>query len=323
MLDPETTLDTVGKASEAATKFQEIILKVLGPHWTKKQADAEAYADERKLQTIRDNPDMEIAYTQDGMIARARTPEALAYRAEQRMLNDAIRQEANIENVLEATAAEIKQVTDSNGDSVNDDWITRFFNTAKDINSAEMQKVWGKILAGEVAKPGMFSMRTLETIRNLSQEEATIFQKVVPLVMSFGGKCFIAADEKLLREYDVYYADLVLLQECGLINLGLSNNPKVSNTEYSFLFSNTLFMQFWGYSSEETKFSHDVHVLTSAGTELCNILSYTGNKTYAIKWAENIFNRNRNAVKINLYDVQSVSDTAVNHSIEPFKILQK
>ena len=82
-------------------------------------------------------------------------------------------------------------------------------------------------------------------------------------------------------------------------------------------------MQFWGYTSAETKFSHDVHILTSAGTELCSILSYTGNKAYAIKWAESIFNRNKNAVKINLYDVQSVSDTVINHSNEPFKILHK
>ena len=101
MLDPETTLDTLGKASEAMTKFQQILLKVFGPCWTKKQADADAYADTRKLQTIRDNPDMEIIYTKDGMIARARDPKMLANRADQRMLNDAIRQEENIEKILD------------------------------------------------------------------------------------------------------------------------------------------------------------------------------------------------------------------------------
>lgn len=323
MLDPKTTLDTVGKASEAATKFQEIMLKVFGPRWTKKQADADAYADQRKLQTIRDNPDMEIAYTQDGMIARARNLEALAYRAEQRMLNDAIRQEANIESVLEVAAAEIEQVTDSSDDSVDEDWITRFFNIVKDINSTEMQYVWGKILAGEIAKPGQFSVRTLETIRNLSQLEAATFQKILPLIMSYGGQSFVASDKELLQEFDVYYADLLLLQECGLINLELSNNPKVSNAKNGFLYSNTLLMQFWGYTCEEKKITFGVHILTSAGKELYKILTHIGNKSYAIKWAESIFNKNKNVVKINLYDVQSVSDTAVNHNTEPFKVLQK
>ena len=41
------TLEWIGK---------EIFQKMFNLHWTKKQADADAYADERKLQTIRDNP---------------------------------------------------------------------------------------------------------------------------------------------------------------------------------------------------------------------------------------------------------------------------
>ena len=99
-MDPNTAMETIGAGAKAATKLGEIVEKVFGPRWTRKQADADAYSDQRKLQTIRENPDMEIVYVNGQLNARERTPEALAYRAGQRMLSDAIREENNIENVF-------------------------------------------------------------------------------------------------------------------------------------------------------------------------------------------------------------------------------
>ena len=95
-MDPNTAMEAATEGAKALTKFQEIVQKVFGPRWTRKQADADAYADERKLKTIRDNPDMEIVYIAGEMHARERTPEMLALRAEQRMLTEWIRQEENI-----------------------------------------------------------------------------------------------------------------------------------------------------------------------------------------------------------------------------------
>ena len=82
-MDPNSTLEAVGESAKALTKLQEILLKVFGPTFTKRQAEADAYADARKLKTIRDNPDMEIVYANGQMNARQRTSEALAFRAEQ------------------------------------------------------------------------------------------------------------------------------------------------------------------------------------------------------------------------------------------------
>ena len=190
-MDPNTAMETMGAGAKAATKLGEIVEKVFGPRWTRKQADADAYSDQRKLQTIRENPDMEIVYVNGQLNARERTPEALAYRAGQRMLSDAIREENNIENVLEAASKELPQIEGVSDEPVDDDWITRFFTIVKDISNEEMQYVWGKILAGEIASPNSFSLKTLDTLRNISAADAQAFQRLMPLVVRHGSVHFI------------------------------------------------------------------------------------------------------------------------------------
>ena len=69
---------------------------------------------------------MEIVYVNGQFNARECSPEALAYRASQRMFADAIREENNIENVLEASSKELLQVESVSDEPVDDDWITRF-----------------------------------------------------------------------------------------------------------------------------------------------------------------------------------------------------
>ena len=48
-MDPNTAMETIGAGAKAATKLGEIIEKVFGPRWTRKQADADAYACIREM----------------------------------------------------------------------------------------------------------------------------------------------------------------------------------------------------------------------------------------------------------------------------------
>lgn len=316
---PDTTMEALGETAKAATKMGEIVQCVFGPHWTRKQADADAYADTRKLQLIRDNPDMEIVYIDGKLNARAHDQSTLVSRAEQRLLTETLRQEDNIEKVFEVAANELSSAETVSDEPVDNDWITRFFNIAKDVSNEDMQRVWGKILAGEIQKPGKFSYRTMETLRNLSQREATMFQKIMPFVMRAGGECFFSSNEDLLNEYNIIFADLLLLQECGLVNISLSNNPSVSQTKNSFLYSDTVIVHFWGYTDEEVTLRFGVHTLTTAGKELYSILAHNGDKSYAIKWAEIIFKENKESAKIYLHDVHDIADKIIHHSTEPFQ----
>lgn len=322
-MDPETMLDTVGKGCEAATKFQEIVQKVFGPRWTKKQADAEAYADERKLQTIRDNPDMEIIYTKDGMCARARTPEALAYRANQRLLNDSVREQENLEKVFDVAATEIKQITDSSDKPVDDDWLVRFKNISKDISSEEMQYIWGKILANEVEKPGSFSMRTLDTIRNLSKSEAAVFQKIIPFVIQLNKDYFINSDSEIMKKYGINYSDIMVLDECDLVELSeLSYNPKMKQGDRRNLITDERLAIINGIAETAVKVSFSVYKLTTAGKELYQILAHSPNNDYFMDVIEHIFKKNMGNINVTVHEVVENKHENTTYKINALRVFQ-
>lgn len=122
--------------------------------------------------------------------------------------------------------------------SVDSDWIARFFSYAEDVSNEEMQRLWGRLLSGEVSRPGSFSMRALELTKSLSSEEASIFHLLCKY--SLGSDCVFSMDEPLLNfkrkstefaigskedEWEDFYVDagitrpqFTLLEEIGLLS---------------------------------------------------------------------------------------------------------
>lgn len=324
-MDPNTAMEAATEGAKALTKFQEIVQKIFGPRWTRKQADADAYADERKLKTIRDNPDMEIVYIAGEMHARERTPEMLVQRAEQRMLTEGIRQEENIENVLEIAAQELQQENDVSDEAVDEDWVARLFNIVKDINNKEMQYVWGKILAGEIKRPGSFSLRTLDTIRNLSQKEAKIFQKILPLVIQGDGDWFVTTKSSIHDRYGITYEDIMVLDECGLIVSNGSVSLTITISKDSIIAHNTRYALLSEGLKGEKSFSFGIYSLTSAGKELLNILEYNPNDAYFNDFAEFVFKENMHS-KLKIQPIESIKDNKVRttgETVREFCISQK
>lgn len=328
MIDPNTAMEAAKEGATALTKLQEIIQKVFGPTWTRKQADADAYADQQKLNTIRDNPDMRIAYVNGKMHARQYTVEELSQRAQQRMLAESIRQERNLENVIDIASGELSYQNDNVSDApVDEDWISRFFNIAKDVNSEEMQCIWGKILAGEIASPGSFSLRTLDTIRNIGKKEADAFQKILPIVVKGGGTFFITSDNDLLKKYGIIYSEILLLKECGLINsdFGLNINKTIGQGDKLTCFNDKLAVIIQGTDTEKVKISFDIMALTHVGVELFNILLFKPNKDSILDLAEVIRQSNKKAdVAIAVYEVTQITENAIYYDESvPVKVFRK
>ena len=311
------------EGSKALTKFQEIVHDIFRGKFMMKETDANFYKYEKQANFIRDNQDLNIAFKGDDIYMFKKSPEALAIRANERMLTEAIRQESNIEDVLDLTEDELKLEENVSDEPVDEDWLCRFFGIAKDVNSYEMKFIWAKILAGEIKQPGSFSMRTMETLRNISQKEAEVFQKIFPFIMGYGGEYFTSSDDDLLNQFDIYFTDFMILSECGLVNTSLSNNPKVSESNNSYMCSDKVIIQFWGYTPEEKEINMGIHLLTCAGKELYNILEHTENTEYAVKWAETIFNQNKNKVKVLVHNILDVQDNIINHEEAPFAIFSK
>ena len=78
-----------------------------------------------------------------------------------------------------------KDGTDPNhkiGD-ISDDWLNQFRDVACQKSSEEAQDLFSKVLAGEIRKPGSFSLRALTTLSDMDQNVATIFNAFCSLCL--------------------------------------------------------------------------------------------------------------------------------------------
>lgn len=130
------------------------------------------------------------------------------------------KKQLNIESITSYTAEFLKDEPPVTDEPIDEDWKNRFFRIAEDISTDEMQALWGRILAGEIKQPKSYSLRTLETLKNLNKREAECFLKFGKLAITSAGTSFIInfKGEKLLEEkYGLSFAERLLLEELGLM----------------------------------------------------------------------------------------------------------
>ncbi|MCW8109618.1 TIGR03899 family protein [Alteromonas ponticola] len=92
---------------------------------------------------------------------------------------------ANLQSIL--NVALTTSVTESEQEDLDPDWFFAFTNLAENIYSPTMQELWGRIFAAEVAKPGSFSLRSLETLKVLTQRDARLFTRAVSIASKRAG----------------------------------------------------------------------------------------------------------------------------------------
>lgn len=83
----------------------------------------------------------------------------------------------NVEEIISKAEQQFKPDEQVPDEPVEKDWMNRFLNIAEDVSDKDMQDIWGRILAGEIKKPKSYSLRTLEVLRNMSKDEASLLMK--------------------------------------------------------------------------------------------------------------------------------------------------
>ena len=179
---------------------------------------------------------------------------------------------ANIKSVIGKAANMLtdKKVTDYEPDP---DWTARFFDCIQDISSEDMQKIWAKILAGEVERPGKTSLRTMDILRNMTKKDAEMFEKITGFVI---GNDFIFYEYSFLKpspSSPISFDSISNLQDCGLIR------SSISQKEIGCKDGAKIFLKYHGNGLEISKCPNakemiDIHVfvLTAAGKELLQVV---------------------------------------------------
>jgi hypothetical protein len=198
---------------------------------------------------------------------------------------------------------------------VDPDWIARFFEAAQDISSEQMQALWGRVLAGEVSRPGSYSLRTIETLKNLTQSEAHIVEKV--LAYSFDGFILKLSDE-FWRGREIHFSSFLLLQELQILEIGgiglVYNKP--SRERDTYLSYSTVADTLFRFSHEDPNrtFSIECYKLTKVGNDLARLVIRRDDPDYCQQIAELAI---RSGLKVSRARVLERSDDGVRHT--PFE----
>lgn len=291
----EKTLLNVGDLaglSKPTEKLFDIINKALGkcaaPFFIKKIADANAYELSVMQETLKNNK-AEITIERNG------TKIHLTNEPEKIVLNSIFEKEAqkleNQSKIIKNTAEILETKESVSEEPLDSDWITRFFKITEDITNEEMQNLWSKILADEIERPNSYSLRTLETLKNLSSKEAILFSHFVKICCFPGRKTKLITinDSDFLNKYNITLEDMQLLEELNLVNslLGFNIHP---HTDCHLIYCDKLILI---KNNSNSKIYFPVYTLTTIGQEISTIIE----KEFYLSYAKNIshyFKKNGN-----------------------------
>jgi len=213
--------------SQPLTKLIEVVSDGLGvlyrPRNIRFEADAKAYEiktiERAKAEAEIDTQAAQLRARQDRILGIAKDNPELAERAKLRLLNREIEGQLNVEEIVERAIQVLPDAV--SGDPISADWRRKFFLEAENVCEIDMQLMWGKVLAGEIAKPGSFSLRTLETLRQLSQSEAELFVRICGIAMEEGLVMLPDSDfNTALKRFGFQFGDILQLSDAGLLLYG-------------------------------------------------------------------------------------------------------
>lgn len=99
---------------------------------------------------------------------------SLAERSARRLQMRLEQQQQNLERVITlALNYCTEQITSQD---VDPDWFQFYCELVQNISTHSMQKLWAKILAGEISSPGSFSLKTLHLLQQMSYKDAVSLQ---------------------------------------------------------------------------------------------------------------------------------------------------
>lgn len=227
------------------------------------------------------------------------------------MVGDNLRRSINVSNSVLYAEEELKGQESSLSDAMIDaDWIHRWRDSVSNVSSEDMQRLWGRLLAEELTKPGAYSLRCMDFIKNLTRDEALLIERLSKV-------CFMEAsgfwgDDNVLEEFGFSYQELMDLQHLGVVtgieaeNLNYTYSPRSeqeTGIEVIFILSKDKCLQV----SHETKreLSHKAYFATRLGMQLIRLSYLEPDMEFFKRFAETLVVQ---GFKVELADYVDVDD---------------
>lgn len=143
-------VERIAQKGRAKTDAQVAAIKALG---------------EKQLEAIHSDPDF---------AARAMQQHLRVIGTKHENKTEAVR--AALEDLQETPPTE--EQNNSSSEQLDDAFLNRWERYAEDATSDKLREKWGRVLAGEIRKPGTFSSKVMRIIDELEPETAALFERV-------------------------------------------------------------------------------------------------------------------------------------------------
>lgn len=198
-----------------------------------------------------------------------------------------LRKQVNIEEIMEKTFAFCANKSlDKRPDL---DWFDRYITLAENVSNKTMQDLWAKILAGELSRPGLYSLKALKVFRDMSIVDAKLLAKACSLAVKDQSKKnirilsgtyqqpgllnFFNKNRQQyinLSHFGLNYADILSLADNNLIFKQESESSIMENGETLNFYYNGLPLKL---SCKKANIAIQFYKFTPIGTELANLIT--------------------------------------------------
>ena len=255
--ETHNSLVNLGKLSRPADSLVKKVSKGVGgifaPFQIKRVAKAEAEASITKAQS-------EIEITD------------LHRRAGYRFIEEEARHQQNMEDITAKALPHLEE--DADPDSMEDDWITNFFDKCRIVSDAEMQTLWSRVLAGEANIAGTYSKRTVNFMSDLDKTDAELFAKLCGFCWVIGNVVPLVIDQnaEIYNRHGINFITITHLESIGILKYADNTSfqrkylPKHTRVNY---FNQSLLLEFPDDANNQLKIGKTY--FTKIGQELAPI----------------------------------------------------
>lgn len=235
----------------------------------------------KRLEQFENTLEMIKEYKQKGLISSDMSysingieKNASLISVDKRAIRSLILEEINKQINIESIAYKCLDYIDTDfvpQEEINDDWLYTFRDSVKNIASEELQSIWAKLLANEIQSPSTYSLRTLDTLKNMNSHEAEKFKQFIKLTITdikHTNRISIA-DTDILSKYGINYSDIQLLEEIGLIQNG--SIRYITPGDNVYIINDTKAMNINNNTETNGSFS-SIYNTSKVGTELASIV---------------------------------------------------
>lgn len=171
-------------------------------------------------------------------------------------------------------------------EEISIDWLNYFSDIAAQKSNPEMQTLMGKILAGEIRRPGSFSPLAISVLSTLTMPVAKKFEALCSVSLRHGPHNFISLDifpdfaSKGIQELNFTYSDFIELKSYQLLSTESASSFSVSVGSSVGLYNFQDLYFFKALVPDSNNTARNLRkinslLFTSVGNELSSLISAT------------------------------------------------